>query len=282
MTFAAFETATETGEPIELYVTTIGTDTFRFTNNQIDLTVAALGGTFTPEAIKRTTIAQEFDKHKDRIKVTMPGNNVLAQKYISNPPGQRATMTIYRMHREDLAIETIIIFKGLIQTVQFNKNGREAEISVLALTAAQTQTMPRFTYQGLCNHMLYDARCKLNENNVAHKFTFTVDAVVANVITVVGAGAVTVGSESAGEGFVGGFVEFQSDFRMVTAQGGAGDNDLTLRLPFNDTPLNQSVVCKVGCRNRFVEDCQDKFSNAINFGGFPFVPLKDPFATGLD
>jgi hypothetical protein len=30
-----------------------------------------------------------------------------------------------------------------------------------------------------------------------------------------------------------------------------------------------------------VSTCQSRFDNLDNYGGFPFIPLKNPFATGV-
>jgi len=38
----------------------------------------------------------------------------------------------------------------------------------------------------------------------------------------------------------------------------------------------QSVTLYPGCSHT-IADCRDKFNNLVNFGGFPWIPSKNPF-----
>ena len=49
---------------------------------------------------------------------------------------------------------------------------------------------------------------------------------------------------------------------------------LHLPLPFNPA-VGDTYSVTPGCRKRFDEDCRTKFSNGVNFGGFPLVPGSD-------
>lgn len=44
--------------------------------------------------------------------------------------------------------------------------------------------------------------------------------------------------------------------------------------PF-DLAVGDTVVLEVGCSKRFTEDCIEKFNNAVNFQGFPYVPVPE-------
>jgi uncharacterized phage protein (TIGR02218 family) len=271
MTFAAYETSAESGQPIELYEFLFGSTYYRYTSNSIDVVIA--GATFTATPISRNNLmASKDDKQGDRLQVTVPGNNLLIQNYTNIVPGKRTTLTLYQMHRNDPALETIIAFKGQVQSVKFNDNYSSAQMEILPITAAQVRLIPRETYQNLCNHMLYDGRCQVPELSATWRKTLTVLTVVNTVLTVPGAGAC--GSDF----FVGGYVLFQGDYRLVAAQ---DTDDLTLLVPFSVSPVGQIVIVQAGCKHRLIADCQTKFSNVANFGGFPFVPLKNPFNTGI-
>ena len=82
--------------------------------------------------------------------------------------------------------------------------------------------------------------------------------------------------------FLSGFLEFEDDFRSVVEQGGVGNEDLTLLVPFVNNPVGQQIRCLAGCLLRLSVDCEAKFANVINFGGWPYVPTKNPFETGID
>lgn len=74
------------------------------------------------------------------------------------------------------------------------------------------------------------------------------------------------------------------DARLILSQSG---DDLQLLLPFPDSILGSTVVILAGC-DHTVTTCDSKFntpsdpqSNVVNFGGFPFVPTKNPFEGGV-
>ena len=238
--------------------------------------------TYEPIPIHRGRVQASADAaRKDGIQVEMPSSNAFAQRYINIVPGVRSRLEIFKFHRGDTPTpEFITVFKGDIQTVSFTKQGRLATMQVLSLARAKGRAIPRFTYQGPCNHMLYDSRCKISETDPSFEKFLTVSAVDATgtVLTVTGAGAFL----PAGDFFVSGFLEFDDDFRTVVAQGVPTADDLTILVPFLIAPVGQVIRCLAGCKLRLVEDCFTKFANVINFGGFPYVPKKNPFVSGVD
>jgi len=267
MTYDSYETSIEAGEPVELYEFSVGGLTFRFTSSENPLTLS--GYEYAPDAIERNEIVNTTDEKQDRIEVRMPATNDFAARYMLLPPGNQATLTIRRIHRGDA--EAIVYFKGVVHAVTFVENGTKALAAVLAITSARDREVPRHTYQCLCNHTLFDAGCGINEATYTHALTCT--AASGETITLAGAGAL------GADYFVAGFLEYGGEYRTVIAQAG---NVLTILVPFTTTPIGFSVSARAGCRLRLTTDCRDKFANAINFGGFPYVPTKNPFATGLD
>lgn len=280
MTYIANELSLEDGKPIELYRFTIGAETFLFTSAEDDVVIDPpnpIAGTYLSTTIKRGRFRQEANEQSvNGVQVTVPASNPVASKYLLIVD-DIANLTIHQLHRDDGDQETVQRFRGSIQSVNFTKNGREAAMQVSPLTKVKNRTIPRHTYQNGCNHHLYDSRCKLLES--AFEVFFTVSAVNGAVITVPGAGAHTVGSAS-GDVFEQGRVELPTgETRLVIAQSG---DDLTLLTPFITSVLGVSMRCLPGCKLRYTTDCNDKFANRVNFGGNPFVPLKNLFETGID
>ena len=54
-----------------------------------------------------------------------------------------------------------------------------------------------------------------------------------------------------------------------------GTGTLTLNLPFSDLTVGDTVKAFAGC-NHTTEVCDGKFANLLNYGGFPFIPQKNP------
>lgn len=274
MTFEAYEESTETGQPVELYDIRIGAEVFLYTNNQLPITVSSL--TYTPLAISRAKLSLSAEGHSaDRLEIRMPGDNAFVRKFVTIVPGKRAILILRRIHRIDAGLEVIVQYKGAVQSVSFSENADIASLQIAPLTAAKSRQMPRLTYQSLCGHMLYDERCKISDTDPAFEKFLIVEAVTAGGLVLQLDGANTFGFA---DFFVNGFVEYLGDFRLITAQAG---ELCTLLLPFNTSPLGIVVRCLAGCKHRG-GDCKNKFDNYINFGGFPMIPTKNIFRTGLD
>ena len=78
----------------------------------------------------------------------------------------------------------------------------------------------------------------------------------------------------------GGYVTFADlDYRLILSQDG---DTVTLLLPFNTSQVTvgTSVDVYAGC-DHTIAICKTQFDNVINYGGYAFVPLKNPFQSGL-
>lgn len=268
--FETFEESVEQSRPIELHQFAIEATQFNF-HNQDDGTITVGLDVYTPEAITRSEIARSTEDRNTELTISVPRENAVAQLFIGVVPGQRMSYTLRRFQRPEGTGDIILLFKGLVRSVNFVKNTRQANIIVKSLESAASRTIPLFTYMGLCNHVLYDARCKVDEG--LFDFVGIVSAISLNVLTLPGADGET-------DGFYdGGFVFFPSinDYRLILTHVG---NDLTLLLPFPEDAVGSSVTIFAGC-DHTIATCKTKFDNVINYGGFAFVPILNPFEVGL-
>ncbi len=268
-TFPTFEESVENAQPIELYDFGLADEQFNYTSGEEELTIDAI--TYTPVEISRNNIMFGVEHRQDIITITVPSSLDPAERFIAIVPGQKLTLTIRRFHTTDTAEETVVIFKGIVRSVAFTEDTEKAEFSVAALTSGQGREVPRMTYQGLCNHVLYDERCKIAQ--ASFQFTGAVSVVDENRLTVPGLTA-------AGSGFyTGGFVQLgTTDYRMILAH---TDDIITLLVPFPGNVLGATVNVFAGC-DHTISECKTKFDNVENYGGFAFVPRKNPFNTGID
>jgi len=281
MTFDAFESSTELGQPIEIYQIVLGPTTYRWTSAEDSVVVMSVN--YDPLACSRGRIGQSREERQATLEVTVPASFAFVRQYIGSVPGSQAVLTISRLQRPDFpGPEVVQLFEGNVQSVAFVKDGQEAKIAATPTVSAISRQVPRFTYQGLCNNVLYDDGCKVDPTNAAFRLTANVSAVSGATVTVPGAGAY------GADWFVGGYVNLVvgSDFRMVLAQSG---DVLTLLFPFPSGVVGQQVIVQAGCDHTIDGDCDTKFfttedatSNVINYGGFAFVPLSNPFQSGLD
>lgn len=269
MTFAANETGVESGQPIELYDFRLGTEVFLWTTNPIAVTYDSL--TYQPLEIRRETIFFNPDERAEALKIVIPASTNLVRKYINSVPGQRATLTILRVHRDDGDEELVQMFKGVAKTVAFSQNGLEAEIAVLPISGDLADSIPRFVFSTVCNHVLYDQGCTVAQSLFRHQ----------NEVTGVSNDTLTIqGLAAKGDNWAtGGYVALPSgDFRLVVNHTG---DTVRLLLPFPSSPLGLTVEVFAGC-DHSIGTCGSKFNNVTNFGGFAWVPIRNIFSNGLD
>lgn len=269
MTYSSFEGSVESGQPVEFFAIEIGPVSYHLTSGEDQQTV--LGNVYVPEVIHRGKIDLAQEARTTILEVMMPSSHPFPLSYVNQIPGQKATMTIYRLHRDDTPTpQVIVIFEGSVQSVSFEQQGKVARLAVVPASYSKARTIPRFTFQGACNHVLGDARCKVDEN--AFKFTSTVTAVAGNVVTLAGANAYPDRYFTAGRIDLLGAV----DSRLVLAHVGSL---LTILFPFGSGILGTTVTAFAGCAHDGTA-CFG-FNNTINFGGWPFIPQKNPFNSGL-
>lgn len=269
MTYAAQEVSAEGGRPVELFDLRIGTDAFLWTTSPDEVTYNSL--TYVPTEVKREPLMFSPDERAEALKITVPASLPIVRRYINSVPSEKATMTIRRVHRSDGSNQVTQLFKGVAKAVAFTLDGLQAEIAVLPISAELEDSIPRFVYSSRCNHVLYDQGCTVAQSLFRHSNTVT--AVSGDTLTVIGLSA-------KGDGWAtGGYVaRGAGDFRLVIEHVG---NNVRLLLPFPDNVTGETVEVFAGCAHD-IDTCGSKFGNVINFGGFAWVPLNNPFANGLD
>lgn len=265
MSYDAENTGAESGQPIDLFSFSIGSDQFRFTNAEDQLTVLAL--TYDPIAISRQAVEIGRESRTQTVSIKLPTSHAFAQKFIGVPPGQKTTCVIRTVHRGDLT-DVRTEFTGLARTIGLDNLAAEMEILVMPLTGALLQVVPRFIFSGLCNHVLYDGGCGVNRASFTHTgvAALTSDSQIITVSNL--DSAKTVGWAT------GGYVEFNGDYRGVFRH--VATDSLVIAVPFKEDIGGQTVSVYAGCDHSYTV-CGSKFSNQARFGGFPFVPTKNPF-----
>jgi len=273
MTYDAQEISLADGQPVEFYEFTLGPNQYNYTSAEDDIVIGAI--TYTAIAISRSNIALGSESAQEVLTITMPSNLAPADEYISVVPGQICNLDIHRYHRTDAGLELITIFKGLLRSVAYTDNGYNADISLVPVNNGFNREVPRYTYQSLCNNILYDNKCSVSQSS--YQYTEQVTDVTGATITV--AGLAGHGTYTDGY-FTGGFVQLgTTDWRLIIDHNGT-TGILTLLLPFQNSPLGSNVDVFAGC-DHTMPVCVSKFSNGANFFGFSFIPTRNIFRSGI-
>jgi uncharacterized phage protein (TIGR02218 family) len=262
MSYAARENSIASGHPVELYRFALGAIKWTFTSGQAK--VVYQSETYKPTAIRRSAIEQGNEINRSGLEIRVPHDNPVAALFVAIPPEGVVSVTLYRMHTGDPDNDFITLWKGRVLAARFS--GSEATLKCEPIATSLKRPGLRARYQLLCRHPLYSAGCG------ALKDSFRVDGTVAAVsgatVQVAAAGTKPDGY------FVAGMLATNEGKRMIV--GHAGSN-VTLVAPMPSLAIGDSVRLYAGC-DHSTATCLNRFNNLANFGGFPYIPQKNPFS----
>ena len=183
-----------------------------------------------------------------------------------------AVVEVWRVNWADVS-ERALMRKGNLGEVSLNDGAFVAEVRGLAHTLSQEQGR---VYQAQCDADLGDARCTVDLDNAAFKGSGTVAAIVSDTrFTATGLSSFDAGWFERGflEWDTGGNTDAKMEVKIHAVSGG------TVTIGFWQTPpvavsVGDTFTIRAGCDKRFTT-CKNKFSNTINFRGFPHIPGND-------
>ncbi|WLT32834.1 phage BR0599 family protein [Geothrix sp. PMB-07] len=159
--------------------------------------------------------------------------------------------------------------------------GSRAKLQCDPMDKALGRATLRYTFGCSCGLRLFSARCGVSEA------AWTFDTVLASI-------------SSDGLTITSPFFATQPDGWWIRGEAyhpaldvrqdivGHVGNAVTLRLPFPGAAVADAIKVIRGCDHLWKRsdgswgDCHSVYGNAVNFGGDPFIPAKNPFASGLD
>jgi uncharacterized phage protein (TIGR02218 family) len=283
MSYATFETSQQNGSPVELVDLVLGDQSWHWCSGEETVTID--GTTYTPLALNRDAVPllDQSSEETQPIAINVPGDSEFVLLYANVVPSTPATVAIRRYHRTDADKNLIFMFKGQVDSVSWSNNGANAAINVMNVTTRISLPIGRYTYSSLCNNVLGDSFCQIDLSTGAdsdgHAFTHTgtCTSVVSGTPFEIIVGGLTGYPDHFFDSGV--LTDSSGDPRMIVSQ--IGDHvRLSSALFAGSDVVSTTVTMTAGCDHSF-NVCGEKFSNAINFAGFPFVPRNNPFSTGL-
>lgn len=264
MTYDARETSTDTGRPVEVYTFARDYQRWRYTSADRDVTVDSQ--TFVARPISRTQIETTSEKSRLGLSLTVPRDLEVADMYRVAPPTLAITCLIQQYHQGDAELATI--WSGRILTVEWS--GPSARIALEPIYTALRRNGLRRMYQRQCPHVLYGGQCKVNRESF--RTDGVVDSVSGNVITVPQADVLASGY------FSGGYIEWDVEIGIVERRFISDHTDaaLTVSAAVGELAGGTDVRIYPGC-DHTLTTCNSKFGNAVNYGGMPYIPTKNPF-----
>lgn len=271
MSYDILDQSSQDGNPVYKFLFINNSVEYRFTS--ASYFISDSNGTWTPAPIQASSVQQTNEIAKNGVKITLPRTNTVAQLFLGKTPEEATSLTIYREHTED---DQRVYWRGRVASSE--TSGDSVTLSCEDIFTSMNRTGNRARYQKGCRHALYSQQCGVVDSSYETAVTLTASSGFS--VTVSGAKDSNGDIVEAGY-FVGGVIELaDGSRRYILEQSG---ETLTLLSPFNDLTIGGglSAVMYPGCKHS-VSDCLNKFDNLNNYGGFPYIPGKNPFASSVN
>ena len=272
MTYAAPETSIQDANPVELFTFTRDNSTWNYTSASADYTDTTVSPhvTYTSASIDAGNVEASNEDLRNSLKLTVSREFAIAELFRVAAPTDVVAVTIRRLHRDDGT--PVVAWMGRV--LSCTTSGAEAVIQCEPLTISLKRTGLRQLYQRSCPHVLYGAGCGLD------KADWDTSATVATISGL----TITVGALMAGMSYGGGFIEWidgngnteRRFIESVSTSGSPETNTLMLTQAFVGLATSDTITVYPGCAHN-TTSCNDEFSNIINYGGWPYIPVKNIF-----
>ncbi len=269
MTYIAQEQSIESGSPLELYEITLGTQVWRYTSGDANYSDIVTGAIYKAAPIIRPNLIYSTDIAKTTLEIQFERTMDFLELFRVTSPSEIVSLIIKRVQRNDTSHEVIVIWSGRILNILWE--GAIAKGNCESIRSSSQRFGLRRCFQLQCPHVLYSAAC--GASKALHEVSGTVTGISADVIIVP--------ESSGGAGtFTGGYAEWTSvttsatERRMITNDDGSGN--LTLAGIAVGLSIGSPIRIYPGC-DHTIDTCELKFSNSLNYGGFPYTPSKNPF-----
>lgn len=268
MSFDTIEKSIDSGRPLELLKVSYLTNHYCYTTAESE--VAYDGFLYMPLPISHNEVSPTGDITRSSITIRVPKDCEVGELFRVQPPSGVVTVTLFTKHVDDGEVK--VIWKGRIINAEWEEPWLVLT-SENAFSSLQRLGVRR-KYSSQCPHALYgqgDGLCNVNPDTFkqTHNAT-TVSGVTVSCDTAAGnPSAYFAGGKATWVHNVKGYLEQ----RMITESSGGV---ITLASPPHGLAPGQPVTLYPGC-DHSLATCHGKFANALNFGGTPFIPQKNPF-----
>jgi hypothetical protein len=242
---------------MELYEFNFEGVTYRYSSGE---NITLNGNLYTAQAITRNDIKKDFNF--DEASITMPQHVEPAPRFRAMNPFSPVVVSIMNE-------SGIKLFAGRVGSCTFDIDKASATMKLLSLQGIMKTQVPYRTYSLSCSFSLYNEGCDVNKNSYKLTLTsFTLNALMTEITA-------TALSAKANGYYSGGYLESNGEYNYISEHSGTL---LKLLYPMQKLPAQINVY--PGC-DKTKETCKSKFNNEKNFGGFPFIPVKNPVTEGF-
>lgn len=279
MSYTVFEESVQDGQPVYKFLFAQGLEQYRYTTAAYFISDST--GTWEPAPINASSVEQTGELAKNGVKITLPRTNAVAQLFLGKVPEDTTSLTIYRGHDPSDLDEFQVCWKGRVAAAE--ASGDAVTLECEDIFTSMRRPGNRARYQKGCRHALYSPQCGVND----YDYAVSVEIVAQDGFTITVEGIADSAGDSTsdvqgGDYFIGGVVELTDGSRRAII--GQSGTVLTLISQFDTIDIDSvgaSAILYPGCKHN-TSDCKNKFDNLNNYGGFPYIPGKNPFANSVN
>ncbi len=270
MSYETTDTTVDDGAPQEFYIFRVENLMFRYTNAPRDIMIGS--NPFYSRQITRTALVNNMSViDNSDTKITLPRADEVCKKCAGLFTPTIIDLDIYQRHRTDPDLELKRIFAGYM--IDISTSGVETDMAFTSLMRTHIDApVATVMYTAQCNHDWGDRRCAVDPEAYVRT-----SQVIGNDLWTLKV-ADFIGDDM--QQFVGGYIinDRTGIQRNIV---NIDNNSIFLDGMFADVEVGDKVRLYPGCDHKIDGDCRLTYNNVINFGGFPFIPRKNPFLKGF-
>lgn len=247
---------------------------WRFTNADRDITEG--GELFASVPIGRDDFESSRDITKANLPVFLDRRNPLAQEFLAYVGDAITSVTVWKWDPDTNGF--VVEWKGRVSTDTIE--GNEVTLECESVFTSLRRPGLRARFQKTCRHALYDGGCKADREQFAVEAPWQeYNGSLLRVDAAAGysSGWFSAGMVKAPDGTLRFILNHSGNLlslsrpieTLAEVSDGYGNN-------YGGFYGSSTVTLYPGCtKSRAV--CKNKFGNLNNYGGFPWVPTKNPF-----
>lgn len=269
MTFGDYEASRTQGRPITLYKFFVQDNVYAYTDNEQIIPFS--GDDYLPIVIDRTSITASGTTDKAALTISMPKNLALPDLFLIFPPSDVVSLTIFQGHPA-YEVDFQAVWTGRVLSCS-RDNKSVANLTCEPIRSSMRRPGLRRRWQYGCPHAVYGDQCRASR--AANTVTATLGSISNNVVLAFPAG--WNGAFDAAT-FLDGMVNFVDAAGMTHSRtildADVPNNRLTITHAIAGLANGATMSITRGCDH--LETGCTALNNINNYGGDPWIPLKNP------
>lgn len=278
MGYDSFERSTDLGAPIDCYVFSYADDSILgYTDNDSDFDfqldeITRVVCTSIP--IFRDGLSVTGTVDEARFKIRLARDERIVDVMLNGEPDFVVSVDVYRFHANDPDKQFERVATARVLGCSLN-NG-EASLDCDPYSGKTRRTGLRRNYQYGCPYVLYGVECKAQKRLYPATVSTVTSATLKIAVRTPTAGETTLVVADL-DHFLGGLAVWTDPvygkrFLQII---GFSEIDSTILVVGKVPPQGSKIILIKGC-DRSEEFCTVVHNNVLNFGGFPWIPTKNP------